>query len=103
MKNLVLVLGLVFSLALTSCGPAGEYKDCSTFGGVRHCFFLTLNSDGTMTADQRAGKGKGKWEEVEGGIRVYDFRVTKGSIKANGFWKENYNGKGYSRKGIVVQ
>ena len=68
MKNLVLGLGLVFSLALTSCGHAGEWKDVNV-GAI----YLQLHDDGSA----RIGRDYGKWEDYKDGFRTYGFSNNK--------------------------
>lgn len=77
MKKIICLL--ILQLLIVSCNSySGDYTDSF---GVNS---MSLNSDGTF----ETASCNGKWEEVEGGIKVYE-------VNSNGFGRSDCNYEGF--------
>lgn len=85
-SSIVFLLFLLISYLLSSNNPVGFYGLC----GFEH-YPITINKDGTMSIfhGNIYGYNNGRWEKVDGGIKVYG--LSGDDRELNGVWEYGRN------------
>lgn len=94
-KNMIFKVFLLSVIIFTSCGfggpdYTGSWEMCGLSG-----WLYEIKSDGTIRANDGQGT-VGRWEKVEGGIRVSELR------RSNGVWREDGSSRRLKADGIII-
>lgn len=101
---------ILFTFLFSSCGSSGSYSDAvpTMFGDTPTGYDnIELNMFGSCIISHEVVftpySEKGKWENIEDGVRLSGFSGRYERFNGNYYWDEHPNAKGVGKPGKILR